>query len=140
MSALAMVLAAGMALGNGPEKVSGEMVQGLDLRGEWAGDWWLDTDKRYDVTKLGKSLFGLRMKSNGVRTATWLNVPDIVDEGHGRLRGRWDWRGVEIHGIYQQDGRRLVICFVEINRSRPTSFLIEDGQCLLILRRVKPAK
>jgi hypothetical protein len=36
--ALAMILAAGMTVGNGPEKVSGEVKQKLDLRGEWEGD------------------------------------------------------------------------------------------------------
>jgi hypothetical protein len=38
MSTLVLILAAGTTVpGSGPEKVSAEMVQGLDLRGEWEG-------------------------------------------------------------------------------------------------------
>ena len=40
-SALAMILTAAMAVpASGPEKVSGEVEQGLDLRGEWEGLLW----------------------------------------------------------------------------------------------------
>src|SRR4051812_24822115 len=37
MSALVMVLVAGMGLGSGPENGSGKMLQVLDLSGEWEG-------------------------------------------------------------------------------------------------------
>ncbi|MGH7221633.1 MAG: hypothetical protein ACRELF_00220, partial [Gemmataceae bacterium] len=40
MSAVAMILTAAMVVpGSGPEMVSGEMEQGLDLGGEWKGIW-----------------------------------------------------------------------------------------------------
>jgi hypothetical protein len=40
MSALTMVLMAAMAVpGDGPKKGPGEKVQGLELRGEWEGEW-----------------------------------------------------------------------------------------------------
>jgi len=42
-SAFAMILMATMAVpGNGPEKVSEEVEQRLDVSGEWEGVWWLD--------------------------------------------------------------------------------------------------
>ena len=50
MSALAMILTAVMAVpGNGPEKASGEIRQGLDLSGEWEGTLHSFDGKVYQV-------------------------------------------------------------------------------------------
>src|SRR5215469_9506700 len=88
-SALAMVLMAAMVVpANRPEKVSGEVEQRLDLRGEWEGT-------RYDA--------------NGDEWVIEINFAEwgIVDEGAGRLRFKYDISSG--YGIYQQHGDRLTI-------------------------------
>jgi hypothetical protein len=138
-SALAMILAAGMTVpGIGPERVSGEIEQGLDLPGDWEGLWWLDG--RVEIVRAVSDrevLGGVRMKL-GADPGIFFFIYDLTDEGNGRLRGKWNLSG--IHGIYQQDGEELVLCLGEITRSRPKSFRADDGQHLLILRRIKPSE
>jgi hypothetical protein len=119
-SAFAMVLVAAMAVpGIGPEKVSGEMDQGLDLRGEWEALWWND---------------------EGI--ISWFCFDalcfDVVDEGRGKLRATM-WQGRQL-GIYQRQGDQLNICLRDAEDGRPTSFKGGDGQDLFILHRVKPRK
>jgi hypothetical protein len=124
-SALAMILAAAMAVpGNGPEAVSGEMEQGLDLRGEWEGEW--------------------RIAAGGVRQFELSNgrmsIPDILfqircQDGN-RLRIQWD---EDFYlGIYQRCDDRVLICLRDANYGLPTSFGLDERQIILILRRVKP--
>jgi hypothetical protein len=43
-------------------------------------------------------------------------------------------------GIYQQHGDRLIICYRDVDKGRPTSFQAGEDQALLTLRRVKPGK
>jgi hypothetical protein len=137
MSTLVLVLATAMVVpGSGPEKVSGEMEQGLDLRGEWEGVWKSDTDE-YEVHQIGgKGAWSYRRLPRGKRGPIYL-TPDVADEGKGRLRLMW---GVPCLGIYEQDGDCVTICFRDARKGRPTSFRAGDGQHLLIIHRVKPHK
>jgi hypothetical protein len=99
-SALAIILAAGMAVGNGPEKVSGEREQWLDLRGEWEGTL----------------MHGIGQGSILIREGIWC-LNNMTDEGRGELRvGRGESRWL---GIYRQDGDRLIICNREARQGRP---------------------
>jgi hypothetical protein len=133
MTTLVLVLAAGMAVpGIGPEKVSGEIEQGLDMRGEWRGtlrdsrdDW-----KTADLATLRGDKLTLPAYNNGF-------VFEITDEGKGRIRILW---GIDVFlGIYDQRGDYLVFSFRKEKYGRPASFKAEHGR-LLILHRVKPAK
>lgn len=130
MSALAMILTATMAVvGNGPEKVSDEVEQRLDLKGEWEGTWNTHLGKRF-LIRLTPTEFHL---DNGETTGV-LRYP-MSDEGNGKLRFRGRL------GIYQQDGDRLLICLAKTRTNqRPTSFRIDEGQHLLLLHRVKLRK
>jgi hypothetical protein len=57
MSALAMILVAAMGLpGDGSEKVSGEMEQGLDLRGTWEGTYSTDGMQIWSARLSGETL------------------------------------------------------------------------------------
>lgn len=119
MSALAMILTATIVVpGDVPEKVSGEMVQGLDLSGRWKVILRLDGNEgpiRTDLTKWG-----------------------TVDEGAGRVH--FTSAGLTAYGIYEQRGDCVLICVAKHRKPRPIRF--EDGadQYLLILHRVKPRK
>jgi hypothetical protein len=139
-SALGMVLMAAMAVpGNGPEKASGEVEQGLDLRGKWKGVWKSDKAE-YEVNQLGEGWsWGSWSYQRLPKDAPCLIlIPDIADEGESKLR--LTWVGDPCVGIYKQDGDRLTICFCDARKSRPTSFRAGNGQELLILHRVKPGK
>lgn len=133
MSTLVLVLATAIAVpGNGPEKGSAEMEQGLDLRSEWEGRWQHSDGKFYQVE-------GNHGLLEGCTDNEGLAIPTncLVDEGEGRLRitclrPRF--------GIYEVNGDRLTICWDETGRRRPTSFRAGDGQHLLILHRVKLRK
>ena len=131
-SVLAMVLMAAMAIpGNGPEKVSGEMEQELDLSGEWKGVWSVNEPgwgAGNDVARLAKG------KLNDCVLGR------VVDEGHGRCRFHLD--DVLCLGIYRQDGGCLVICFRYAcsERGYPRTFETGGKRHLLILHRVKPGK
>ena len=142
MPTLVLVLAAGMAVpGIGPEKVSEEIEQGLDLDdGDWKGLWWLDGHAEILRAVSDKQVLGgVRWKA-GSDSGAFIYIFDITDEGNGRLRGKWNVSDQRIHGIYQQDGRRLVLCLAEITRSRPKAFRAGLGQHLLILHRIKPSE
>jgi hypothetical protein len=130
-SALAMVLMAGMAVpGIGPEMVSAEVEQRLDLRGMWEGTRW--NDKKVSCYVCYKSGW----LASPFEIAAW--VFELSDEGRGNVKIKSD-KG-DFLGIYQQDGNRTVICYRAESKGRPISFWAGDGQHLLILRRVKPGK
>jgi hypothetical protein len=128
MSTLVLMLAM-VVPANGPEKVSAEMEQGLDLRGEWEGV--------YCYEGYAPSDFWLDGRSVGPRGEISTSPFELVDEGEGRLRLTWADRYL---GIYRQEGDQLMICFRNVEEGRPTSFRTGDGQTLLILHRVKPRK
>jgi hypothetical protein len=121
MSALALVLAAGMVLGDGPGRTSGEVEQGLDLRGRWEGTY---------IAGIGQ---GGLMSREGI-----FGLDDLTDEGGGKLSsGRGKNRRL---GIYRQDDDNLIFCIREAGKGRPTSFVPSEDQTLYILNRVKPRK
>jgi hypothetical protein len=125
-----MVLMAAMPVpGSGPEKVLGEVEQGLDLRGEWEGTWDNHGGKTMRV-KLTEDK--IHMNTGAVIISV---KNSIIDEGNGKLH----YEGVL--GLYQQDGERLLIClgFPGTNQ-RPKSFQKDEWKNLLILHRVKPGK
>ncbi len=130
---LAMILAAGMTVpGNGPEKVSGEMEQGLDLSGKWEGIY---------PHPLSESRVGL---TDGrfvelVNNLSLFLSERVIDEGKGRLRVRMCW-DADFVGIYRQEGNNLTICCRYACEGYPTSFQIGKHQVLYLLHRVKPAK
>ena len=137
MSTLVMVMAAGMMPGDGPEKVSGEIVQGLDMRRLWEG-LWIDSDGIWRKAELNLrecELIGERLPGQipGDISQT-LGFLSIKDDGAGHIR-----LGDDL-GIYNQDNTCLIICFRDHRKGYPTSFRGGNGQNLLILRRVRTRK
>ncbi|HTU18289.1 MAG TPA: hypothetical protein VMG10_09550 [Gemmataceae bacterium] len=126
-----MILTAAMAIpGNGPEMVSGELIeQGLDLSGKWEGTWQGEDSFIFPLVRVAKT--GVRF-GEGPSFLDW----EIRDEGQGKLSIRTIC-GTSF-GIYEQDGDRLMIC--TDSRKRPTTYRGGDGQSLLILHRVKSRK
>ena len=126
MATLVLVLAAAMAVpGNGPEMVSAEMEQGLDLRGKWdvsyfysdgTSEVWHDTDGLFLMEAYG-----------------------IQDEGKGRLQ-MMPLVSLAYPGIYRQEHDHIAMCFRVPGEGQPTDFSVDEGQIVLILRRVKPRK
>ena len=113
---------------------SGEVEQGLDLRGEWEGLLWKEQG---DFIWVGyRDLVGVKGLSYREGELDYRRRFNVVDEGNGMLRatlGR-----VERLGIYQRQSDRVIICLRDAENGRPTSFKGGDGQSLLILHRVKP--
>jgi hypothetical protein len=132
-SALAMVLTAAMVVpGNGPEMVSAEMEQRLDLRGEWEGTWHYSVEGTRRVVITGNRLFF-------ITGACAVGRPFVcVQESAGTFRAHWD--GEACLGIYRYDGGRLLLCVREASKGYPTSFRAGAVQDLLILHRVQPRK
>ena len=137
-SALAMVLTAAMAVpASGPEKVSAEMEQGLDLRGEWEGVWWNASHEAGQVEWTRDGWITGKFSYNRFQ---YLHCDMIRDEGAGQFRYERFDGDREVFGIYRQDGDRLVLCIGRTGAGRPASFTPDDHRCLLILPRVKPRK
>jgi hypothetical protein len=128
MSALAMILAAGMVMGGGPEKHSGEIAesQRLDLRGEWEGTFLDGPDS--GNARLADGYLELWDESGAIELAQI----QFIDEGRGKLRLTKGGDPVPLPGSYKQENDRIIICFREDPK--------EDQQVILILRRVKLAK
>jgi hypothetical protein len=135
-SALALVLTAAMAVpGNGPEKVSGEVVQEpqrLELIGEWEGIWEWDRSGLRGRASIRDGYLSRSVKN--IKFAWRYRLASIKDQGDGKF----SIDGIRL-GIYRQHGNNLTLCFRE-KEGRPTSFRAGDGQQLLILHRVKPRK
>jgi hypothetical protein len=132
MPTLVLALAAGMAFGDGPEAVSEEMEQRLDLSGEWEGSWMAFNGRLFEA-KVGDGL----VESNAEPDLLSFRVADVTDEGGGRLRiARAN--GLDDLGVYRNDGNRLIICYGWAKKGYPTSFRAGGSQSLLVLRRVKP--
>ncbi len=133
MTALAMILAVGMVVGDGLGKVSGEIEERLDFSGEWEGKLLHACGTSFTVSYQGGTLIA----TDGVRVET-MHV-QFIDERNGKLRG------IELGkrdglGIYKWEKRSLILCFGLSGKPRPSSFQQDDEHSLLILRRVKPAK
>jgi hypothetical protein len=132
MSALAMILTAAMVVpGDVPEKVSGEMEQGLDLSGEWEGTITYGGEAK-DVVMLDFTL--IEFEWSRVYLSNW----KVQDEGQGRFRLIEVFR--PYIGIYEWRSDCLALCYAKADIGRPTSFQASDGQILLILHRVKPGQ
>jgi hypothetical protein len=133
MSALVVVLAAGMAVGNGPQQASSEVEQRLDLSGQWQGTWQTENGVCLAVLVAGGTLRATC--SPGIRVD--LPVADFVDKGGGRC-------GIVLNGpccgIYAQSGNRLLICIRAARLGYPTAFQAGSGHDLITLRRIKPRK
>jgi hypothetical protein len=125
MSALAMVLAAGMAIGDGSEKVSGEVERRLDLSGEWEGvgvKGWVGATVRLkgEIVTLG---FGWQKAKFRIR---------FEDDGHGKFRMNMTDVPPQIPGRYELGEGSVVLTFwVGEN---------QDKEVSLELKRVRPAK
>ncbi len=121
MSALAMILTAVLAVpGDGPKKVPAEMVEKLDLSGEWEGTW--------------RDSLGCLWKAKLRNSQLECKREDMI------ARGTLNSSDVKKEGIYKCEGDRLFICFAPGQDKRPTAFRGGEGQELFILRRVKPRK
>jgi hypothetical protein len=142
MSTLVMLLAAGMAIpGNGPEKVSAEMEERLDLRGVWEGVYQRKGKsapvRLLPAQELDRELGPLVQISCARGCVETFNLGTVTDEGNGRLKFH---NGRFLLGIYKWDENLLFICCRDTDESRPTSVHGRDDQVLLILHRVKPGK
>jgi hypothetical protein len=129
MSTFVLVMAAGMVLGDGPERVSGEVGECL-LVGRWEGTISHEHGKSHDaVVEDGYLAEWWGMSSSGL--FTW----EIHDEGRARVQLLLN--GTFYSGIYRWDGDRISLCYRRVEKGRPTSFRAGDDQHLLILHRVK---
>lgn len=126
MSTLVLVLTAAMAVpGSGPKVVSGEMEQGLDLRGKWEG-------VKLFHREWPTTIHSGKIAQPGVppRMTSW----EYTDEGKGKFRAKID--GVAFVGIYEGRGSELILCLRHHKGGRPTCFQPGNGQHLFILHRV----
>jgi hypothetical protein len=135
-SALAMVLMAAMTVpGSGPEKVSSDVDERLNLGGQWTVTYHCvsgQTDEWVAIVEGGH--FKLRSKD---KTLT-INFGEVQDEGRGNIR--WTGGPRELLGIYRRYGDRVIISFREASTGRPKYFNTEKDQDIIILDRGKPAK
>jgi hypothetical protein len=135
-STLVMVLAAAMGVaGNGPENVSTEMEQTLDMRGEWRGTWHGSHGGFVNV-RFCEGTIELTEDNGeglGARVA-------FTDEGKGNFRLRIDDDDDRVYlGIYRQEGDRVIACLG--GNRRPRDFKpSERHDILFIVHRVKPRK
>jgi hypothetical protein len=140
MSALAMLLTVAIVVpGDGPEKRSMEVVEMmLDLSGEWEGTVQSTISESKASIKISRGRADIR-GSNGFVEKVPLK---IIEEGEGKLRMEGEIVGVKrkLLGIYKWQGNRLVICCRVESKGRPTSFMVDGGNKLLILHRPKPRK
>ena len=132
----ALVLMAAVTA-SGPEMVSGEVEQRLDLSGVWEGSW-----QEYGRSPLVR-VQRMEVKNGSVRLITTafrgLSRVEVINEGDCRVR--LTWFATEYLGIYQQKGDRVVLCLRRVRRGGfPTSFVAGDDQELYTLHRVKPRK
>lgn len=134
MSTLVLMLTAAMAVpGNGPEMESGEVEQGLDLRGEWEGIIPSRIPARIKRIELIGDQFRQYIADKYVPSHIV-----FTDEGTGRLRVRR--KNDDYLGIYRWEGDHIFICVRHAPRGRPTEFKQGEDRFLFILHRVKPRK
>ena len=139
MSVLAMILTAAMTVPmNGPEKVSGEIEQRLDLRGEWEGTWQDATTGKGGVKAKAEMLADDFYCAKEPNLTFFRGFAEPYDEGAGKMR--FELEAGDMLGIYQQDGDRVILCLGEVSGTRPDSFQVRKRRILLILHRVKPRR
>jgi hypothetical protein len=131
MSNLMLLMAAGLAIGNGPANIPGDLVEQLDLSGNWEGT--APSSFPQLVTQVEVAEGRIRFHGEGI---TILTTPwKVIDEGNGRLRIEWKAFSTA-SGIYRWSGNRLIICYRHAGKGLPTQFRVGGGNSLLILRRV----
>jgi hypothetical protein len=118
-----LLLAAGVAPGDGPGAVSAEVAEGFEFPGEW------------ECIQFNGSVYTYQGTSAG---STYIQTFGLTPEGAGKLR--LCPRGRPLPGIYQWKGDSFIACFRAADCGRPTTFDAGDGQRLLILRRITPGK
>lgn|SRR6185437_15333439 len=147
MSVLAMILGAGLMVGNGPQGILGEMErdQRLDIPGRWEGVgqatgeiWWAELNNR---TLVMRGVFGeaVNSGSKAIGADCW-ELGEIRESSRGKLIIQRNLLEFWYCGFYKWDGDRLIICFGRPELGGPTSFQPGKQQWLLILHRVKPRK
>jgi hypothetical protein len=128
MSIQAMILTAAIVVpGEGKGNVSGEMVRGLDLSGQWEGTL---RSKQGEVSRVRIDRKVMLIESKGITRG--FSTSRLIDEGGGKLLYRGQL------SLYRQGNNLLVICVGDLNR-RPSSIGEENGN-LFILHRVKSRK
>jgi hypothetical protein len=136
MGTLTMALAAALLAGSGPEKVSGETVQRVDLRGAWSGTWqdWDGSHRNATLYNDGvqyPSERGLTGKSAGDDHILFIPVDWIVDDGNGRFH-ILHWGQL---GVCEIQGDQLSLCFGPASRGYPRALQGGSGQNLILLHR-----
>lgn len=145
MSALAMILTAAMTVpGDGPEKASSEVAyspEPLNLRGEWK--LILQVKDKESEPKTEMTIKNGWMEARSPQGRVGSHVKMLFNQG-GKVRFRWMTGAY--HGIYQQQGDRLMLCLRKYDdddkggEGYPTSFRASADQALIIFHRVKPHK
>jgi hypothetical protein len=145
MSALLMVLVAGMTVGNNPERISTRssssfpfLQEDLSLLGEW------ETKVRFrrgDVEEVreGVAYRFTPTDRNGQRV--WEEGGNIIwiDEGKGRFRIFDEtFNCTHCRGIYKWEGASLIVCLRSAREPRPTRFEVDKKTGIIILTRPKP--
>jgi len=135
MSALRMILMAGLAVGCGAEKLP------TRFDGVWEGRWdeiagdsatvrlsdgWISVVREHSLIEWG----GLKIDEEGAGKLRFDIEATASDEEGDRIR----------LGIYKWDADCLIICLGKNGGSRPKTFHGGNGQALLTLHRVKPRK
>ena len=139
MSALAMILTVAVVISDGDQaKVSAEMAQELDLRGEWAGVLRIKGKETEGEGERKMTIKNGRMQARGgMKQAT--SYVEILFSREGKVR--FKWLASTYHAIYQQQGDRLMLCLRQDDGdgkgSYPTSFRASTDQALIIFHRVK---
>jgi hypothetical protein len=134
---LAVVLAAGLSVGNGPERVSTEVVECLHLRGVWEGTWQIGLRQgkvigTYEI-RLEPGSFSVLLPGQVVKEQHRFAC---IDEEKGRCRLVFDGTGIML-GIYRREVNHWVISVDPSGNGRPATLRAGKGQALLVLRRVK---
>lgn len=138
MSALAMILTAAIVVpGNGPKEEPAEMVRALDLSGEWEGTGQSTISKSRLKISRGQGHIDIQAQRGAIGADL-----KIIDEGEAKLRIEVKVCGTvrRLLGIYKWQGDRLLICCRQESKGRPTSFMVDEVNCLLLLHRLKPRR
>jgi hypothetical protein len=135
MSTFVLLLAAELAPGDGPEKVSGEVAEGrLHLDGKWEGYWYSLISSLYDPVYLDNGEIRRRYPGEAVDRS----FGTVFVEGKRNLR-LVSARRTQL-GIYHQEGDCFKICVHYGVGPRPTGFGDHPDWILFVFRRVPPGK
>jgi hypothetical protein len=103
----------------------------LQLAGRWEGLWTREGDTDFGaVYQAGRLTLPM--------TPAWTERLTLIDEGHGRFRGRF--ADVDVLRIYERQDGRIVLCWRCADRGRPKRFSDEGCADVVILRRVRAGR